>query len=232
MDNFKFLSTHICDDLNKKDIIVSVDFIDACETLRKELFKSIKIAKEFKEDLKIANLEKDKLIMRLDESSKKNEFLRNQFSSQDEKMKSLEQVLAESKVELKKLSYTKPVVVDDKSGFVPLKPKADEGYIPPFKRNYKQKAYFTKLDKCKSSDIDAGVFKSKSKPTTRVQKKFVFVPTCHLCGVVGHIRPNCSLLRQKPKSETRSVIRNTDVPKSVHVCHFCVVFGHIRPNYH
>ena len=39
--------------------------------------------------------------MRLNESNKKNEFLRNQFSSQDEKMKSLEQVLAESKVELK-----------------------------------------------------------------------------------------------------------------------------------
>ena len=39
--------------------------------------------------------------MRLNESNKKNEFLRNQFSSQDEKMKSLEQELAESKVELK-----------------------------------------------------------------------------------------------------------------------------------
>ena len=107
-------------------------------------------------------------------------------------MKSLEQKLAENKDELKKLSYTKPVVVDDKSGFVPLKPKADEGYIPPFKRNYKQKAYFTKLDKCKSSDIDAGVFKSKSKSTITMQKKHV-VPNCHFCGVVGHIRPNCYL---------------------------------------
>ena len=52
--------------------------------------------------------------MRLDESNKKNEFLRNQFSSQDEKMKSLEQELVESKADLKKLSCTKPVV-DDKS---------------------------------------------------------------------------------------------------------------------
>ena len=37
--------------------------------------------------------------MRLDESNKKNEFLRNQFSSQDQKMKSLEQKLAEAVLE-------------------------------------------------------------------------------------------------------------------------------------
>ena len=58
------------------------------------------------------------------------------------------------------------------------------------------------------------------------------MPTCHLCGVVGHIRPNCSLLRRKPKSETRFAVRNTDVPKFVPVCHFCDVHGHIRPNCH
>jgi len=71
-----------------------------------------------------------------------------------------------------------------------------------------------------------------SKPTVRVQKKYVFVPPCHLCGVVGHIRLNCPLLRQKPKFETRSVVRITDVLKFVHVCHFCGASGHIRPNCH
>ena len=90
MDNFKCLSAHICDDLNKKDTIISIDLIDVCETLRKELFKSMKIAKKLKEELKLANLEKEDLIVRLEESNKKNEFLRNQLSSQDEKMKSLE----------------------------------------------------------------------------------------------------------------------------------------------
>ena len=58
------------------------------------------------------------------------------------------------------------------------------------------------------------------------------MPACHLCGVVGHIRPNCFLLRQKPKSENRFVVRNTDVRKFVPVCHFCDVHGHIRPNCH
>ena len=80
MDNLKCLSAHVCDNLNKEDAIASVDLIDAYEILRKELSKSLKIAKKFKEELKLANLEKEELIVRLDESNKKNEFLRNQFS--------------------------------------------------------------------------------------------------------------------------------------------------------
>ena len=228
IDNFKCLTIFDCDDLNKKDI---VDLIDACETFRKELLKSIKIAKKFKEELKLANLEKKKLVVRLDESNKKNEFLRNQISFQDEKMKSLEQELVESKAKIENLTSTKPVV-DNKSVSVSLKPKTEKVYVPLFKRNNKEKAYFTKLDKGKSFDVDVEVSKPMSKPTANVQKKSVFVPTCHLCGVVGHIRPNFSLLRQKPKSENRFAVRNTDVPKFVHVCHFCGVRDHIHPNCH
>ena len=82
----------------------------------------------------------------------------------------------------------------------------------------------------KSSDVNAEVSKLKSKLTDRLHKKSVFVLTYYLCGVVGHIRPNCSLLRQKSKSETRFAVRNIDVPKFVHDCHFCGVVGHIRPN--
>ena len=50
----------------------------------------MKIAKKFKKELKMKKLEKEELIVRLYESNKRNEFLRNQFSSQDEKMKSLD----------------------------------------------------------------------------------------------------------------------------------------------
>ena len=99
-------------------------------------------------------------------------------------------------------------------------------------RNNKEKAYFARLDKGKSSDVDAEISKPTSKPTVREYNKSVFVPIYYLCGVVCHIRPNCSLLRQKPKSKTRFVVRNTDVPKFVPVCHFCGVSGHIRPNCH
>ena len=185
--------------------------------------------KKFKEELKLANLKKEELVVRLDESNKKNKFLRNQISSQDEEMKSLEQELVESKAKIENLTST-ILVVDNRSVSISLKPKTEKVYIPPFKRNDKEKAYFARLDKCKSSDIDAEVSKPMSKPIVKEDNKSVFVPTCHLCGVVGHIRPNCSLLRQKPKSETRFVVRNTDVPKFVLICHFCGVSGHIHPN--
>ena len=224
MNNLKCLSDHV-------SAHTFVDFIDACETLRKELLKSMKIAKKFKEELKLANLEKEEFVVRLDESNKKNEFLRNQISSQDEKMKSLEQELVEFKTKIENLTSTK-LVVDNRSVSVSLKPKTEKVYIPHFKRNNKEKVYFARLDKGKSSDVDTEVSKPKSKPTVREHNKFISVPACHLCGVVGHIRPNCSLLRQKPKSKTRFVVRNTDIPKFFPICHFCGVSGHIRPNCH
>ena len=51
MDNLKCLFYHI-------SAHASANFINACETFRKELLKSMKIAKKFKEELKLTNLEK------------------------------------------------------------------------------------------------------------------------------------------------------------------------------
>ena len=59
MDNLKWLFDHV-------STYASVDFIDACKTLRKELLKSMKIVKKFKEELKLANIEKEELVVRLD----------------------------------------------------------------------------------------------------------------------------------------------------------------------
>ena len=144
-------------------------------------------------------------------------------------MKSLEQELVESKAKIENLTSTK-LDIDNRSVSIFLKPKAEKVYIPHFKRNNKEKTYFARLDKGKSFDVDVNVSKPMSKPTVREHNKSIFVPVCHLCGVVCYIKSNCSLLRQKPKSETRFVVRNTDVPKFVPVCHFCGVSGHIRPN--
>ena len=62
------------------------------------------------------------------------------------------------KLKLKNLTSTKPVV-DNRSVSVSLKPKTEKIYIPPFKRNNKEKAYFVRLDKDKSSDVNAKVSK-------------------------------------------------------------------------
>ena len=59
MDNLKCFFYHV-------SAHASVDFIDACETLRKELLKSMKIAKKFNEELKLTNIEKEEFIVRLD----------------------------------------------------------------------------------------------------------------------------------------------------------------------
>ena len=152
MDTLKCLSDHVSAN-------AFVDFIDACETLHKELLKSMKIAKKFKEDLKLANLEKEELVVRLEESNKKNEFLRNQISSQDEKIKPWNKIQLNLKLKLKILTSNK-LVVDNRSVFVSLKPKTEEDYIPPFKRNNKENAYFARLDKGKNSDVDAEVSKT------------------------------------------------------------------------
>ena len=143
MDNLKCFSDHV-------SAHVSVDFIDACETLRKELLKYMKIVKKFKKELKLANLENEELVVRLDESNINNEFLRNQISSQYEKMKNLEQELVESKAKIENLTSTKPFV-DNRSVSVSLNPKTEKVYIPHFKMNNKEKAYFARQDKSKSS---------------------------------------------------------------------------------
>ena len=58
MNNLKCLSDHV-------SAHASVDFIDDYETLCKELLKSMKIAKKFKEELKLTNLEKEELVVRI-----------------------------------------------------------------------------------------------------------------------------------------------------------------------
>ena len=93
--------------------------------------------------------------------TKKNEFLRKQISSKDEKLKSLEQELVEFKAKIENLTCTKSTV-DNRSVSVSLKPKTEKVYIPHFKRNNKEKTYFAKLDKGKSSDVDAKVSKPMS----------------------------------------------------------------------
>ena len=95
--------------------------------------------------------------------------MRNQISSQDEKMKILEQELVESKTKIENLTSTKPVV-NNRSVSVSLKPKTEKVYISLFKRNNKENAYFDRLDKGKSFDVDAEV----SKPTFREHNKSFF----------------------------------------------------------
>ena len=86
-------------------------------------------------------------------------------------------------------------------------------YIPPHKRNQK---------------VERKVIKSK--PPFRSQSKaldgFKFVPTCHHCSVIGHIRPQCSMLKREQNHVVRSLPKKPNGPKHI-ICHHCDAFGHL-----
>ena len=56
-----------------------------------------------------------------------------------------------------------------------------------------------------------------------------FVPTCHHCGVISHIRPQCSMLKREQNHVARSLPKKPCGPKHI-VCHHCGAFGHLRPH--
>ena len=71
----------------------------------------------------------------------------------------------------------------------------------------------------------------KSKHPFRSQSKALdgskFVPTCHNCGVIGHIRPKCHKLKREQNHVIRSLPKKPSWPKHI-VCHHCGAFGHLR----
>ena len=56
-----------------------------------------------------------------------------------------------------------------------------------------------------------------------------FVPTCHHCSVIGHIRPQWSMLKREQNHVVRSLPKKPSGPKHI-VCHHCGACSHLRPN--
>ena len=140
-----------------------------------------------------------------------------------DKIKSLEEQLVEFKSEVEKLSSVK-LVVEPNS-------KEKDFYISPFKRNNEElKTNIARIDKSKQSDVNAEVSKLMSKTPLRLNKNFEFVPTCHHCHIVGHIRPNCPKLRSLSTSKVRPPFRKPSSSKTTHVCHHCSASSHTHPN--
>ena len=82
------------------------------------------------------------MIAKLDEANNLNENLKNQFSSQVDKIKSLEEQLNEFKTKFEKLTSAK-LVVEPNS-------KEKDFYIPQFNRNNEElKANIARIDKGK-----------------------------------------------------------------------------------
>ena len=159
----------------------------------------------------------------MDEANILNENFKNQISFQVDKIKSLEDQLVEFKIEAEKLTSVK-LVVEPNS-------KEKDFYIPPFKKNNEElKANIARIDKSKQSDVNTKVSKLISKTPPRLNKNSEFVPTCHHCHIVGHIRPNCPKLRSLSTSKVRPPSRKSSSSKTTNVCHHCGASGHTRPD--
>ena len=69
------------------------------------------------------------------------------------------------------------------------------------------------------------------KPLFRPQPKVLdgskFVPTCHHCGVIGHIRPQCPKLKREQNYVARSLPKKPIGPKHI-IYHHCGALGHLR----
>ena len=189
------MKTLDCFDLHDLVLNDDDDIQDAYCKLYNFCMRSLKSSTNLKANFKKVKLEKDVLIAKLDEANNLNEKFKNQISSQVDKIKSLEEQLVESKTEVEKLTSAKLVEPNSKEKFF---------YIPPFKRNNEElKANIVRIDKGKNSDVNAEVSKPMSKTPPRKNKNSKFVPTCHHCHIVGHIRPNCPKLRSLSTSKVR-----------------------------
>ena len=90
-------------------------------------------------------------------------------------------------------------------------------YIPPHKRNQK---------------VERKALQSKPlfRSHPRELRGSKFVPNCHHCSVIGHIRPQCPMLKKEQNHGARSLPKKPSGPKPIVsiVCHHCGAFGHLR----
>ena len=86
-------------------------------------------------------------------------------------------------------------------------------YIPSHKRNQKVERKVVKLK-----------HPFRSQPKALDGSKFV--PTCHHCGVIGHIRSQCHKLKREQNYVIRSLPKKPNRPKHI-ICHHCDAFGHL-----
>ena len=198
---------HDCDEMLHKSM--GVIYITNVKLLKKK-------AKKFHENLSKFICENDDLIAKFNESNKLvkkyKKFTENSFQKMkefeclnidlDAKLVLSNKLVDDLKCENKSLKMhakcliAKPIAKKEENlccnhivlpNFVPIVSSTSKDksvYIPPHKRNEKVK---TKAFKPKP------LFRSYPRDLNRCK----FVSTCHHCNVIGHIRPQCSMLKRK-----------------------------------
>ena len=230
---------HDCDDMLHESMGV-VD-ISNIKLLKEE-------AKKFHKNLSKFHYENDDLIDKLNESNKLVEKYKKFAENSLEKLKEFEclnmdldaklflsnKLVDELKCENESLKMhakyliAGPIEKNDENiccnhvmvpNFVPIvisTSKDKSVYISPHKRNQK---------------VERNALKHKplfrSHPRELSGSKFVL--TCHHCGVIGHIRPQCPKLKREQTHVTRSLPKKPSGLKHI-VYHNCGAFSHLRPH--
>ena len=101
-------------------------------------------------------------------------------------------------------------------------------FVPIVCSTLKDKSVYISLHK-RNQKVERKVVKSKhpfrSQPKALDGSKFV--PTCHNCGVIGHIRPKRHKLKREQNHVIRFLPKKPSRPKHI-VCHHCGAFSHLR----
>ena len=231
---------HVCDAMLHESMGV-VD-IPNIKFLKKD-------AKKFYKNLSKFRCEKDDLIAKLNESNKLVEKYKKLAENSFEKLKEFECLsmdldaklvlsnklvddlkceneslkmhakclIAEPITKNDEIICCNHVVVSDCVPIVCFTLKDKLVYIPPHKRNKKVERKALK---------PKPLFRSHLRELSGSK----FVPICHHCGVISHIRPQCLMLKKEQNHGARSLPKKPSGPKPI-VCHHCGAFGHLRPHY-
>ena len=226
---------HNCDDMLHESIGVVVD-IQNVKLLKKKF-------KKFHENLSKFTSENDNLIAKLNESNKLVEMYKKLAKQSLEKLKEFECL---NMVLDAKLVLSNKLVDDFKCKNESLKMhakcliaeptvKTEENiccnqvvvpdFVPTVCSTSKKKSVYIPLHK-RIQNVEKKVLKPK--PSFRSQFKVFdgskFVPTCHYCGVIVHIRSQCPKLKREQNHVARSLPKKPSGPKHI-VCHHCGAFG-------
>jgi hypothetical protein len=219
----------ICDNESEEE----GDLQDAYNHLFSEYNKVKKLNKQHLQELKEVNLENDKLSSALTDSHAIHDTLKSENYSLTAKVKSLENDLKDSRNHLKKFSneklnhmlhnqkhsfdriglgFDKSVVsstnVVSPSKLIFVKPVCKEENLAKKKEML---PLVSKGEKGKGILTDSYVSRSTPRRAhmPRNQPSQRFIPTCHHCGKIGHIRPKCFQLNNHESKRNYFRSRNS-----------------------
>ena len=189
------------EDFSDDEVPKKLTLQEACDKLCTEFIKSEKTSYLCKKELNEIKIEKPKLLVKLDETTRLVETLVGENTSLEEKIKNLEVELSQAITQIERMSSAK--LDEVLSAQKPSSNKIGLGYAvfsgPSSSTAFGSRVVFVSQSKKSNKGM-------KSKTDLTNSKSFVRPHVCHHCGVSGHIRPNCFKLYPNKQLSKRSQV--------------------------